>query len=805
MTKVKGIMVFAWGIFFLGIMGCSTSSFRNNNTLLLKKYRVIWPEKQVIEDKGYLTYAIKTNLKPKENGKILFFPRIWFYYHANQEGDTTKFDKWQRKVIGEEPSIINRDFLEKNAITARNFLQSNGYLDAKVTYQTDTLKGYKSEVRYFPDPGRKYLMDTLIFSCPDSAISEELNKISANTLLVKNKPFEFGLYYLEKERIIKHFRNEGYLNFSQNLFDELEVDTSEIPFKTKLYQNISLPPNERKFVSYTVRRCKVLFNVEINDTSEIAGDTILQGIELKKTQTEWPIKPHQLINAIKFRPGNKYKEEEYTESLNSLSDLGIFKFVRIKPLINTNEEFVDIEIELSTAPKIEIGFDVELNYTNRSNAAGAGNLIGFAMSPSLRNRNLLKGAENSLFSLSAGVEFNPEPKSKFWNTIDLRAQNTITIPRFNNYLGLWSLVRNASRFSKNPSFWEKFRENTTSKLAAGAGYVLLLDFYRYQYVNLSYGAELNLGQNKRLTVNHAALDYIRPYFYIQGQKIIKTNPFLENSFSKQLFASILFRDLNISNQKVHSRNNLTSQFNINMETAGSELWLINRLVDNLSGTEKPFRIYSTFFSQYVKSEADFRVYYNLPNKSTFAARLNAGIALPFGYTKTVPYIKQFYVGGPNSIRGWAARGLGPGGYIDSFSLTETNRLVFFQSGDVKLEFNMELRFKAFWRIQGALFLDGGNVWTLKKDASRPGSNFQFSKNFPSEPINPKGQRDAFYRQIALSSGLGMRIDFTYFIFRLDFGIPVRYPYMGADGSYWARREELKWKNVNLNFGLGLPF
>lgn len=804
MTKLKGIFKITYVIPLMWMMGCSTTSYRNNNDLLLKKYQIEWPQKQIIEDKGNLTYAIKSNLKPKQNGNFLLFPRIWFFYKTNQPNDTTKFDKWQREVIGEEPAIIRKNLMETNAINAKNFLQSKGYLDAIVTYKTDTLKGYKSEVTFILQPGLKYLIDTIIFSSPDDQILKEINKIAGNTLLAKNKAFEYGLYNLEKERIIKHLRNEGYVNFSQNAFDELEVDTVEVPFTTKLYQNISLPPNDSNHISYTVRQCFIHLNLDI-DTANLQLDTIIDGIQLKTKQFEWQVKPNQLIKAIKFRPGIKYKEEDYSESLRLLSNLGVFKFIRIKPIINSGEEYVDIEIELSTAPKIEIGFDVELNYTNRSNAAGAGNLIGLAMSPSFRHRNLLRGAENSLFNFSAGVEFNPEPKSKFWNTIDLRVQNTISIPRFKNFLGLWSLVKSFSKLSNQNLFWKTFQENTSAKLSASAGYVLLLDFYRYQLANISYGAEIILGQNKRLILNHAAFDYIRPYFYVQGQKIIETNPFLANSFSKQLFASILFRDINISNQRVLNRNGLSSQFNFNFETAGSELWFVNRMVDHISGTEKPFRIFSTLFSQFLKSEVDFRLYYNLPNKSTLAARLNTGLAVPFGYTKTVPYIKQFYVGGPNSIRGWAARGLGPGGYIDSFSLTESNRLVFFQAGDLKMEFNLELRFKAFWRIQGALFIDGGNVWTLKKDSSRPGSNFQFNKSLLSEPFNPEGQSDAFYKQIALSSGLGMRIDFTYFIFRLDLGLPVRYPYRGIDGSYWAKKEELKWKNVNLNFGLGLPF
>ena len=804
MTKLKGIFKITYVIPLMWMMGCSTTSYRNNNDLLLKKYQIEWPQKQIIEDKGNLTYAIKSNLKPKQNGNFLLFPRIWFFYKTNQPNDTTKFDKWQREVIGEEPAIIRKNLMETNAINAKNFLQSKGYLDAIVTYKTDTLKGYKSEVTFILQPGLKYLIDTIIFSSPDDQILKEINKIAGNTLLAKNKAFEYGLYNLEKERIIKHLRNEGYVNFSQNAFDELEVDTVEVPFTTKLYQNISLPPNDSNHISYTVRQCYIHLNLDV-DTADIQMDTIIDGIQLKTKQYEWQVKPNSLIKAIKFRPGIKYKEEDYLESLRLLSNLGVFKFIRIKPIINSGEEYVDIEIELSTAPKIEIGFDVELNYTNRSNAAGAGNLIGLAMSPSIRHRNLLKGAENSLFNFSAGVEFNPEPKSKFWNTIDLRVQNIISIPRFNNYLGLWGIVRYFSRNSSKDNFLKNFQQYATAKLSGTAGYVLLLDFYRYQLANIAYGVDLNLGQNKKLSVNHTAFDYIIPYFYVQGQRILETNPFLASSFSKQLFASILFRDINISNQKVLKTPGLSSQFNFNFETAGSELWFVNRMVDHISGTEKPFRIFSTLFSQFLKSEVDFRLYYNLPNKSTLAARLNTGLAVPFGYTKTVPYIKQFYVGGPNSIRGWAARGLGPGGYIDSFSLTESNRLVFFQAGDLKMEFNLELRFKAFWRIQGALFIDGGNVWTLKKDSSRPGSNFQFNKSLLSEPFNPKGQSDAFYKQIALSSGLGMRIDFTYFIFRLDLGLPVRYPYRGIDGSYWAKKEELKWKNVNLNFGLGLPF
>ena len=176
MTKLKGICKFINVVALLWMMGCSTTSYRNNNNLLLRSYKVEWPKNQKIEDKSNLTYAIKTNLKPKQNGKFLLIPRIWFYYKANQPSDTTKFDKWQREVIGEEPAIIRRNLLENDLTISRNFLQAKGYLDAKVSYIIDTLNGYKGDVTFLILPGEKYLIDTIIFSSPDLEILQEINK-----------------------------------------------------------------------------------------------------------------------------------------------------------------------------------------------------------------------------------------------------------------------------------------------------------------------------------------------------------------------------------------------------------------------------------------------------------------------------------------------------------------------------------------------------------------------------------------------------------------------------------------------------
>ncbi|MEL6276620.1 MAG: BamA/TamA family outer membrane protein, partial [Bacteroidota bacterium] len=213
------------------------------------------------------------------------------------------------------------------------------------------------------------------------------------------------------------------------------------------------------------------------------------------------------------------------------------------------------------------------------------------------------------------------------------------------------------------------------------------------------------------------------------------------------------------------------------------------------------------FSQFAKVDLDYRFYKKLSSKHNIATRINIGIARPFGFTSDVPYVKQFFVGGPTSIRAWAARELGPGGYDDPALDEINNPLFFYQTGDLKLEFNFEYRFDLFWSLKGALFLDGGNVWTLDCDPTRLGSQFLLRSGTPSCATNGNETfvNEAFYQQIALGSGFGLRLDFAYFILRLDMGLRVRNPFREpTTNRYWVSPSE-SFQNINFNLGLGYPF
>ncbi|MEL7222486.1 MAG: BamA/TamA family outer membrane protein, partial [Bacteroidota bacterium] len=211
-------------------------------------------------------------------------------------------------------------------------------------------------------------------------------------------------------------------------------------------------------------------------------------------------------------------------------------------------------------------------------------------------------------------------------------------------------------------------------------------------------------------------------------------------------------------------------------------------------------------SQYVRTEVELRFNKQINAEQSFVGRFNVAAARPFGFTTDVPYVKQFFVGGANSMRGWAQRGLGPGGYLDPLSLNPDNNFRLFQTGDFKMEMNLEYRFPIALWFKGAIFMDVGNVWTFEKDDDRPGSQFLLSSGedlaeFP------------FYKQFAVAAGLGLRVDVSYFIFRFDVGSKLRNSFPSyliddksqPESAWWNDFQDVDASDFGFNVGLGMPF
>lgn len=795
------------GLALLG-QSCGTAKYLKGGDYLLKKNEIIIDEVEKIENKPSLKYELSTLLKQKKNGKFFFVPREWFYFKTNPPKDGKPIRNWINRVIAEPPTIYEEELAGQTAEAMRRYMAYKGYYDAEVFFEDEQRSKAKVGVKYYVYPNHRYRIDSVSFISEDPLVDSILNATKERTLLKVGEGLDGKLYELEKARITRQLRNQGYAEFFSNYIPYMEVDTTIGAHRAHVQMVVNPPYNDSLHQVYRVGKITVLPEYRITLPESQLRDTLINGITFLSEDFDFLVKPQVILDAIEFVEGRVYRQIDYDRTNQQLGSLSIYRFVRIKEQADSLDPLVrNIRIELTPNKFNEFGFDFELDYTNRSNTSGAGNLIGISGSPSLRNRNFLRGAEVMVGNLSSGVEINPED-NRFWNTIDFGIQADLYLPRFRDYLGFWKTINRLSFRRRDPeefsNFFSGLNSQGSTRISASYNYVLLLDFYRYNLFTASYGYDFQPDQSNRYIINNLAIDYFNPRTQQAFEVLLDANTFLARSFGDQLFVSLLFREFNYVYNGSTNRLGERNYFSLNLETAGAEIWASNSIYNAFAAKADTFNLGNTDFSQYIRLEGDLRYLRSYGPKNAIATRVSLGIVRPFGFSQDVPYVKQFYVGGPNSIRAWAARSLGPGGFVDSLTLDTNNPLLFYQTGDLKLEFNLEYRFNIFWRLNGAVFLDGGNIWTLREDTSRPESQFLLRSR---QIIGADGEltvADPFYKQIALGTGFGLRFDFTYFIFRLDMGLRLKYPYRWKNDQYWVAPADW-FDDVNFNFSLGYPF
>ncbi len=806
-------------IFLQLFSSCNTAKYLEPGQQLLKGNDIKLIGEEKVKNKRTLKYELSTLYKQKENGKFFFIPREWFYLATQAPNDTTALDRFQKRVIAEPPAIYEEEKAQATLDGMVNYLQYKGYFRAEGYYE-DEIRKHKAYVTYFLDPKNLYTIDSVFFNSPDTNIHQILQHISKRSNFKRGNGLDLGLFDKEKKRISNYLRNHGYANFYAEYFDKLELDTMVHAGKNmaNVYINVLPPYGDSSHQVFTIGKIDVYPDFDPIRPVEQLIDTLIDGYHFHNPTENYRVKPSTIIREIFLHTGDNFEQDNLDKSNLQLSALGIYRFIRIRQEVDTlNPSVLNFRIELTPNEKMEIGLDVELNYTNRSSASGTGNLIGVSLSPSLKNRNLFRGAELLATNISAGVEMDPSGTAiSFWNTIDLGLQSALYFPRFLDYFGIWKGL-NKVPFGKNKrllntEFYKGLKEQGTTRISGSYNFLQVVKWYRYNLFNASYGYDFQRSPNTRYIINHIGIDFLDPITEPNFDSLLASNPFLQRSWGQQVFVSLLFRDLNyVYNSRVNKFGE-SNYIGLSFELAGAEIWAANAIYNEFALNPTTFRLGNAIdFSQYAIFNGDFRYYRQFSPRQSIVTRFNLAFALPFGFTSDVPYVKQLYVGGANSIRGWAPRGLGPGGYLDPLSLDPDQRQLLYQTGNLKLEFNLEYRFNIFWLLNGALFLDGGNVWTTSHDPNRCGSQFLFSSRTYDDCISGDMVHDPFYKQIALATGFGLRFDFTYFIFRLDLGVKLRYPYPSSrEGSvsewdYWETFKGWGIRDINPEIGLGYPF
>ncbi len=749
------------------------------------------PVRYVPDQKYLLTYnKIEVNgqgvskrdlsdyLRQQPNKKIFGFLRFHLgVYNLSNPSRQKGLDNWLR-TIGEEPVIYNPAAKEKSKAQLQQFLKNSGYHFARVT-DTVVFTGKKAGVTYQIHFGPPYLVDRISMTDPDfitdSGIRSLIAKDSASSLLAPGMRFDQEIFRLERNRIAKVLRDHGYYGFSRE-YIYFQTDTLQGNLTAGINLGIMNPrdagtdPSLSSFHPlYRIGNISIV--TDFNSAEYLkdpvnylatADTLVFKGTELV-FKNKLYMRPSLLQSSVAFQKGSLFSQMLADKTTENFSSLRNFKQIKVNflpgPFLSDSVQQLDCNVFLT--PMVKQSYDVSLEGTYSSGNIGvAGNLI-------YKHRNLLKGAESFELKFKGAVEFLSNAVSDFNRMVEFGIDGRLDVPR------TWvPFTRNKSfkygkpHASVNLSFNYQARPDFTRTIANAA--------YGYNWKTLITRHQINV-----LEFNYVNVTKMSDRFY----EIIK-GTYIENSFRSHVVPAFNYT-LTLTDQELN-KNSSFYFIRFRPEIAGNLFYAVN----SLAMPDKPdngYLFFGTPFSQYTEADVDLRYHWVMNPANRMAFRVFAGAGYPYGNTDALPFEKKYFSGGSSGIRAWQVRSLGPGSYVMP---EDQAHLYPNQLGDVKLEANIEYRFDLFKSLKGALFLDAGNIWTIRDSDERPGAVFKVS---------------TFYRELAVGTGFGIRADLSYFIGRLDLGIKLRDPGT-PDGPKWIPGyRPYAWKDFVLNFGIGYPF
>ncbi len=780
---------------FLGLCGlfvlasCNNTKYLAENEYLLKKNVIEINSDLNIEKKSNLAYELKTLTKQQPNSKFLgtFQTRLWMHNRLNKTEDKLKakgaslkkFKGWIKRKVSEPPTIFSPRLTEETAESIQYYLNNKGYFNAEVKHHEMFYDSNKVKVTYNVRLNKALKVKEVIEEIKDEELTRIIQADKENTFLKKGSPVSNNLFDQEKSRLTLLLRNKGYAYFYPNYLKFISYDSTN--YEASISTTI-LPPNDGgEHEVYSIGDVYIYPNyspaideMERLDTLDVGNGYYF----LKKEGEKMKVKPKTILNAIFLQKDSIFSQETYDISNKKLGNLGIYKFVTIKYEKNRfKRNEITVRIYLTPRKKQEIGYSFELYTSNRTNSSGTG--LGVGADVTYRNRNLFKGAEIFQVTLEGGAEFalNSDEANileKLINSYNYSAKTDLYFPKFVVPFPIQRSIKN-----KSPK----------TRLSLEASGQKIFDSYTERVFSSAFGYDWQSGSHVRHVLSPVAWEFVNiidtAATFVQ---VLEANPYIANSFSDNFF---LGGNYSFFYTGPTRRNGSSWFFKAYTDVSGNSL----SVLDLVAKPNADLQLFGLDYSHFIRGELDLRYYNNTSRRSTFAARIATSAGHSWN-TQTLPYVKQYSVGGANSIRAWLLRDLGPGGYINTDTLD-----VSYQAGDFRLEGSAEFRFDIFWTLEGAFFMDFGNIWTLRTDESRLNSNLTSD----------------FLKQIAIGIGYGLRFDFSYFVFRVDFGYRLKSPYrLGQDetGSYfYPQGFKFKYRDNDgilrrrgqFNIGVGYPF
>ncbi len=760
-----------FGMALLVIMfSCSTTRYVGDDDYLLNK-TLIQVDNADIDREEFKSY-----LRQRENTRILGFFRfhLWLYNISSKK----KEEGWLKRA-GEPPRIYNEGLALQSQDQLIQYLHNKGFYKAEVDFDAVlNEKRQKTNLSFTIKTGEVYRIGNLSYKIENQDFDSLFQTRYTPQFLKRGNPFDLDKLDLERDNMVSFFRNEGYYYFSKSMI-YFEADTLEKGNVAHLELGIELPAESRQDSMRIFRPYRINnFTWSIIDEYPLSDarisnvhDTLVFSRNLFLSRGDPGFNPRLFMRLNRMANSDYYKLNNAEETFTALNRLRQFRFINIyfqQP--QADSALLNCYIDLAPLPRQSVSFDLE--GTNTSGNLGVAGNVNYS------HRNLFRSAEILQLKLKGAMERQQaivSNESFDFNTREIGLEANLIVPK---------LIGPAALFKSFGNVLPK------SLFSLGYNFQRRPDYTR-TISSIKLGYEWMASEHKRhnlsiLDFNMVNLSRFDPEFLNSIYDL-----YIKSSFTDHLIMATNYSFI-INTQEIRTRG---SYFYLRFfaESAGNLLNLASHLAGAQKVTErdtigfKPqeyFRFLDSRYAQYVKTDVELRRGFMIDRYNSVVGRFFFGIGVPYGNFDVLPFEKKYFTGGANGIRAWQVRSLGPGTY------QAPPRSYPNQSGDIKLEGNLEYRFRLIRYLESALFIDAGNIWAINERDNRPGAQFR---------------PGSFYKQLALGTGTGFRLDFDYFIFRLDLGLKLRDPAQKENNGWIPGARKITGNDFNFSFAIGYPF
>ena len=687
-------------------------------------------------------------------------------YNLFEETGDTGFKHWVKNKLGKKPIIYNEDLLSKTEKRLSYYLNGKGFFSHELDCST-SLDTHFATINCDVNLGERYVINTLSFPEHETYESLRLNDERKRVVLEEGSYYDRDRLDYERLRIAALAGDKGYADFGSDMV-HYYVDTALVKSAVDIYMKIISPIDSTTHTRYIVDTIKVFPNYSIDNPNKEQLDMVKINDRLLVYESEHYLN-HELIQRLIIQRPNLYlSRTKEQKSISKMLDLGLFRFINFNHVPNPSLGKGHYNQEIYLTPELIQTVSGEVEINNRS-----GNYLGTGISANYTHRNVFKQAAVLKASIGGQVETQFGGGVSLVNSSDLTAGVQLSFPK--TIVPFFEARENRNYIPRT-----SLKTNYTSQRRTG--------YYTLKSITGKMGYRWRENARRSHELYPLFLNYVNvtnktPEF----SDILAQDPRLQSAFQDVLIGGIQY--VLTYNGQSGSSDVEYSQFKAGAELTGNLFSLVSR-----EGEGERREVAGLPYAQYLELTLDYRRYLRV-RKSILAGRFLTGTGITFGNSKELPYVKQYLIGGSSSLRAFRLRGLGPGSFfVDPTNLSSFEAQFVDQTGDMKLELNLEYRFPIFRFLKGATFIDSGNIWLINNDEI-PEGNFRFKE---------------FYKQIALGTGFGLRLDFEFFILRLDAAFQLRGPTV-SEGFQWKINEidflSSNWRSQNIvyNLGIGYPF